>query len=411
MINWLLEQQIVISCLLLSLIALEAKAIKHLGANAMYALWLLIPLLLIANNLPQDVISIDDKSIYRYIVEMDAAKNTVEISINWDLLWLSGSLVILSLGTFAQWNMYRLVRVGSHKADIDVTLPRHLSVISSNQLSGPVLSGIFKPVLVIPEGFHSQFSARQQQLMINHELVHYHRGDNFYNLLALLFVAVFWFNPLTWLAYRAFRRNQELACDATVLKDSTIKDQISYSKALVQCAEHSLHSFSIYSPYGEKHTMFKRIKNIQSPAKIRPALISLSIALGSILLAGVAFANLAETAHSVDKPSMASPVIRVEPKYPVEAAQNNQEGSVILQFDIAKDGTTENIQVLESFPQKVFDKTAITALKQWIYKPRIQGGKAQRQTGLTVQLDYRLDKPYAGQSAKNSSLEKIKVLL
>jgi TonB family protein len=155
--------------------------------------------------------------------------------------------------------------------------------------------------------------------------------------------------------------------------------------------------------------MFKRIINIQSPAKIKPALIGLSIALSSTLLAGVAFANLAETAHSVDKPSMAIPVIRIEPKYPVAAARDNQEGSVILQFDITQDGSTDNIEVMESFPQQVFDKNAITALKQWTYKPRIQGGKAQRQSGLKVQLDFRLDKPYAGQSAINSNIEKIKV--
>ncbi|AGH44143.1 hypothetical protein C427_2034 [Paraglaciecola psychrophila 170] len=68
------------------------------------------------------------------------------------------------------------------------------------------------------------------------------------------------------MAYRAFRRSQELACDAAVLKQSTTEDQISYSKALVQCAERSLHSFSIYSPYGEKHTMFKRIASIKNPA-------------------------------------------------------------------------------------------------------------------------------------------------
>ena len=409
MTNWLVEQQIVISFLLLILIILEGKAIKSLGANVVYALWLLVPLLLIANNLPQDVISVDDKSIYRYLVEVGAATNEVNSSISWDFLWLCGTFSILSLGAFAQWKIYRLTHLGSHKVALSAALPKTLNVVSNKQLAGPVLSGIFKPTLLIPEGFHSQFSERQQQLMISHELVHFHRGDNLFNLLALLFVAVFWFNPLTWLAYRAFRRSQELACDAAVLKQATTEDKISYSKALVQCAERSLHSFSIYSPYGEKHTMFKRIKSIQSPAKIKPALIGLSIALSSTLLGGVALANLAETAHSVDKPSMASPVIRIEPKYPVEAARDNQEGSVILQFDIAKDGSTDNIQVIESFPQQVFDKVSITALKQWTYKPRIQGGQAQRQTGLTVQLDYRLDTPYAGQSAMNSSIEKIKV--
>ena len=322
--------------------------------------------------------------------------------------WLSGFLGILFLGTFAQWKIYRLVHSESRKVDLGIALPNSLTVVSNNQLSGPILSGIFKPTLLIPEGFQSQFSVRQQQLMINHELVHFYRGDNLYNLFALLFVAVFWFNPLTWMAYRAFRRSQELACDAVVLSQSTTEDQISYSKALVQCAERSPHSFSIYSPYGEKHTMFKRIKNIQSPAKIKPALIGLSIALSSTLLASVAFANLTETAHSIDKPFMATPVIRIEPKYPVEAARDNQGGSVILQFDITKNGSTDNIQVIESLPQQVFDKNAITALKQWTYKPRIQGGQAQRQSGLKVQLDFRLDKSYEGKSAINSNIEKIK---
>jgi bla regulator protein BlaR1 len=390
MTNWLIEQQLVISFLLLTLITLEAKAMKGLGANVIYALWLLVPLLLIANNLPQDVISVDEKSIYRYIVKVGAETKTINISLNWALLWLSGCIGILSLGAIAQWKIYRLVKLDSRKVKLDLALPSTLTVVSNKQLSGPVLSGIFKPTLLIPEGFQNQFSARQQQLMINHELVHFHRGDNLYNLFALLFVAVFWFNPLTWMAYRAFRRSQELACDAVVLNQSTTEDQISYSKALVQCAERSLHHFSIYSSYGEKHTMFKRIINIQSPAKIKPALIGLSIALSSTLLAGIAFANLAETAHSVDKPSMAIPVIRIEPKYPVEAARDNQEGSVILQFDVTQDGSTDNIEVIESFPQQVFDKNAITALKQWTYKPRIQGGQAQRQSGLKVQLDFRL---------------------
>ncbi|MGK0305700.1 MAG: bla regulator protein BlaR1 [Gammaproteobacteria bacterium] len=409
MTNWLIEQQIVISFLLLTLITLEAKAMKNLGAEVIYALWLLVPLLLIANNLPQDVITVDDKSIYRYIVEIGAATNTVNIGLNWTLIWLSGCLAILSLAAIAQWKIYRIAHFRSRKVKLGIALPNTLTVVKNNQLSSPVLSGIFKPTLLIPEGFHSQFSLRQQQLMINHELVHFHRGDNLYNLFALLFVAVFWFNPLSWLAYRAFRRSQELACDAAVLKQSSTEDQISYSKALVQCAERSLHSFSIYSPYGEKHTMFKRIASIKNPTKIKPAFIGLSIALGSTLLAGVALANLAETAHSVDNTSMASPVIRIEPKYPVEAARNNQEGSVILQFDIAKDGSTDNIQVLEAFPKQVFDKTAVTALKQWTYKPRIQGGQAQRQTGITVQLDYRMDNIDEGQSAMNSSIEKIKV--
>ncbi|MGS2721280.1 TonB family protein [Paraglaciecola aestuariivivens] len=409
MINWLIEQQLPISLLLLVLIGLEAKGIKKLGANIVYALWLLVPLLLIATNLPQNVIAVSDQSIYSYLVKVNSVNQVNEFSINWDMLWIAGCLAILTIATVTQWQIHRISKLGEQDLRLKAKLPKSLSVVSNQQFSGPVLTGIFTPTLLIPKDFYEQFSQRQQDLIIAHELVHLRRHDNLFNLLALIFVAVFWFNPIAWLAYRAFRRSQELACDQAVLQQANKQDKITYSRALVQCAEHALHSFSIYSPYGEKNNMLKRINSIQHPATIKPALVGLCIALGSTMLAGVAFANMADKAYTVEKGEDARPVIRIEPKYPVEAAKNKQEGSVILQFDIAKDGSTDNIEVIESFPAQVFDKVSIAALEQWTYKPRIQGGQAQRQTGVKVQLDYRLDAPYQGQTAGTAAIEKIKV--
>ncbi|MEP0357079.1 M56 family metallopeptidase [Paraglaciecola sp.] len=393
MINWLWEQQAVICFTLLLLIIAEAKAIKTLGANTVYSLWLILPLCLIANNLPQDIVAIDDNSMYRYLVELDGTNTKVNLDVNWAWIWAIGMSIILCLGGISQWKIQRLPKTKSDPSSFNINLPKALSVHTNTQLSGPILSGLIRPMLLIPEGFRVKFTPNQQQLMLTHELVHYQRKDNFYNLLALIFVAVFWFNPLSWLAYRAFRRNQELACDETVLKDRKIEDKISYSKALLFCAEHSRHSFSIYSPYGEKNSMQKRIKNIQHTSVAKPALVGLVIALSSILIGGVAFANIADSSHSVRKLYTAQPVIRIEPKYPVEAARNGVEGHVIFGFDIAKDGSTDNIKVLESIPEGMFDKVAMHALNQWVYKPRIQGGKAQRQTNLKVQLDFRMGPP------------------
>ncbi len=410
MINWLIEQQLVLSLVLLALLILEAKALDKLGAKLIYSLWWLIPLFLIANNLPNNMIAVTDNSIYRHVVALGAKSPSVAFNLNWAWLWIVGCSGILALGILAQYKITQLTLTGSNKITLKEPLPRSLAVRSNKRLSGPVLTGIFKPTLLLPEGFTRQFSARQQALMIQHELVHYQRGDNLYNLAALIFVAVFWFNPLTWMAYRAFRRSQELACDAAVLEQANTQDKISYSKALVQCAERSLHSFSIYSPYGEKHTMFKRIKTIQNPVKIKPALIGLSLVLSTSMLASVALANLGEQMQKVDLGPQAVPVKRIEPKYPIEAVKNNQEGSVILGFDISKTGSTENIQVIESFPKQVFDKVAVTALEQWTYKPRIQGGQAMPQSGLKVQLDFRLGNPYAGQTPDTAKIEKIKVM-
>jgi len=90
------------------------------------------------------------------------------------------------------------------------------------------------------------------------------------------------------------------------------------------------------------------------------------------------------------KVNEASPISHVSPDYPEAAAKANTEGYVVLQFDITETGTTDNITVVKSSPEGVFDKSASSALKQWQYKPRVQNGQALRQTGLLVQLDYKL---------------------
>ena len=243
---------------------------------------------------------------------------------------------------------------------------------------------------MLPVGFQQKFDRLQQRLILQHELVHFRRFDNLYNLLAISLVMVFWFNPLVWLAYGAFRRSQELACDATVLVNSSRDEKISYSKALLICAQPSIVKLAIYSQYGAKQPMLNRINLIKSHTKNK-RFSSLICAIGGMgLLTGIAMANQQGSAD-LTTVNQAEPIVRVEPKYPLAAAQQNIEGSVVLQFDIGLDGSTSNIKVVKAVPEQVFDKNSIAALQKWRYKPQIVKGKPQVQQNLLVQLDYRLN--------------------
>ncbi|MCH1929992.1 TonB family protein [Shewanella sp. A25] len=90
--------------------------------------------------------------------------------------------------------------------------------------------------------------------------------------------------------------------------------------------------------------------------------------------------------------SEAVPLVQVEPRYPIEAAQNGKEGYVIVSFDIRVDGTVSNAQVLDANPKRIFDKAAISAVMKWKYKPKFEAGKAMSQPNQRVQLDFKLDK-------------------
>jgi protein TonB len=88
----------------------------------------------------------------------------------------------------------------------------------------------------------------------------------------------------------------------------------------------------------------------------------------------------------------ATAIVRIDPRYPPEAAKNGIEGWVKLSFTIASSGAVTEVQVLDSEPKRIFDREAIKALKAWKYQPQIRDGKAVAQTGMQVQLDFSLDK-------------------
>ncbi len=87
----------------------------------------------------------------------------------------------------------------------------------------------------------------------------------------------------------------------------------------------------------------------------------------------------------------ATPIVRIEPKYPVAAARDGKEGWVKLSFTINEVGGVEDVKVIEADPKRVFDREARRALSKWKYKPKIEDGKPMKQYGLTVQLDFKLD--------------------
>ncbi|OCG25013.1 hypothetical protein A9G11_02620 [Gilliamella sp. wkB108] len=89
----------------------------------------------------------------------------------------------------------------------------------------------------------------------------------------------------------------------------------------------------------------------------------------------VASNNLAQTAVA---PSISdnqrfannpSPISRNYPEYPRRALDMRLDGYVIVKFDVNSEGRVENIRFIETNPNNIFNRSVITAMKQWKYKP------------------------------------------
>lgn len=97
---------------------------------------------------------------------------------------------------------------------------RHVRFVRSPRVTMPMACGVLRPAVVLPVDVDGWPESRATAVLL-HELAHVRRHDCLTQALADLVVALYWFNPLAWLAVRALRRERERACDDMVLAAGT----------------------------------------------------------------------------------------------------------------------------------------------------------------------------------------------
>jgi len=87
----------------------------------------------------------------------------------------------------------------------------------------------------------------------------------------------------------------------------------------------------------------------------------------------------------------AVPLVRINPEYPMRARQRGIEGWVTIEFSISKAGTVIDPVVVAAKPRKIFNRSAIQAIRKWKYNPKIQDGVAVERPGQKVTLEFTME--------------------
>jgi bla regulator protein BlaR1 len=96
--------------------------------------------------------------------------------------------------------------------------PAPLPIRISSTRMEPGVFGIFRPVLLLPEGIMDRLTPAQLEAILAHELCHVRRRDNLTAAIHMVVETIFWFHPLVWWIRARLIDERERACDEEVLR-------------------------------------------------------------------------------------------------------------------------------------------------------------------------------------------------
>lgn len=94
------------------------------------------------------------------------------------------------------------------------------------------------------------------------------------------------------------------------------------------------------------------------------------------------------SASSIDTEVM--PRLKIPPAYPRRAKMLKKQGFVVLEVHINKRGDVEKVSVIKAQPKGLFERSAIRAIRQWKFSPKIINGEPQAQKA-TQTIEFKLE--------------------
>ena len=174
-------------------------------------------------------VNIIDNAVNPSLSEHFAAAPTMSVNPLYVWAYLAGWVWLIGLGAML---LYALVSYLRLRRRVSVSLCVRENIYLCDAISSPFILGVVKPRIYLPSGLDEV----QRQNVLSHERAHLARRDHWWKPLGFALLAVYWFNPVLWLAYTLLCRDIELACDERVIRTMDESAVKTYSTVLLACS-------------------------------------------------------------------------------------------------------------------------------------------------------------------------------
>ena len=174
-------------------------------------------------------VSVIDNAVNPSLSEHFAAVPTASVNPLYVWTEIAGWVWLIGLGAML---LYALVSYLRLRRRVSVSLPIRDRIYLCDAISSPFILGVVKPHIYLPSGLDEV----QRRNVLAHEQAHLARRDHWWKPLGFALLAVYWFNPVLWLAYTLLCRDIELACDERVIRTMDESAVKTYSTVLLACS-------------------------------------------------------------------------------------------------------------------------------------------------------------------------------
>lgn len=187
--------------------------------------------------------------------------------------WFVGVVLLLSYAAISYLRFRKKVQASVRLRD---------GIYVCDNIRTPFILGVIRAGIYLP----SDMDEVQTDNVIAHERAHLSRLDQVWKPLGYCLLAVYWFNPLCWLAYVLFCRDMELACDEKVIRDMDVEDKKVYSRVLLSFSDPSHRIAAGPLAFGEIGVK-KRIQSVLNYRK--PAFWMVGLAILALVVTSLCF--------------------------------------------------------------------------------------------------------------------------
>ena len=170
-----------------------------------------------------------DNAVNPALSESFAAAPLASVNPLYVWTYLAGWVWLIGLAAML---LYALVSYLRLRRRVSASIPLRENIYVCDEVPSPFILGIVHPRIYLP----SALDEAQRGSVLSHERAHLARRDHWWKPLGFALLAVYWFNPLLWLAYTLLCRDIELACDERALCGMDAGQIKDYSSALLACS-------------------------------------------------------------------------------------------------------------------------------------------------------------------------------